>query len=199
MKHTKTISTLIFLILSISSYGQVEKRKNYFPIWTFHQQNINIHGMSIGLLSFNDEPRYTNTNGIKLELIGMGILIPLIPSSPIVENDSAFIKLAQEPLSEKINGLNLSATGSVCHCLTNGLTAGFIGQIHHQVNGISTSLLMSFTQKHNGIMMAMFNDAYYMKGLQIGLVNNGYNLKGLQIGLWNVNQRRKLPLINWNF
>ena len=216
------------MTLTVCSYGQSVKRKNYFPIWTFHQDSINIHGLSIGLWSFNSEPRYTNTNGIKLEIIGIGIGIPLIPRSPIVETDSAFIKLKQEPLSERINGLNLSASGSACHCLTNGLTAGFIGQIHFQVNGISASLFMNFTQKHNGFMTAMFNDAYYMNGLQVGLGNNGYKtkgvqiglignnakemkglqiglfnksekFKGLQIGLWNVNQKRKLPLINWNF
>jgi hypothetical protein len=199
--------------LTISSYGQVDKRKNYFPIWTFHKDSIKIHGISVGLWSFNSEPRFTNTNGIKIELIGVGIGIPLIPRSPIIETDSAFIKLRNEQLSERINGLNLSASGSVCHCLTNGLTAGFIGQIHFQVNGISTSLFMNFTQKHNGVMTALFNDAYYMNGLQVGFSNNGYKingvqiglfnkskkLKGIQIGLWNVNQRRKLPLINWNF
>jgi len=228
MRQITNILTMLFFILTISSYGQVDKRKNYFPIWTFHQDSINIHGISVGLWSFNSEPRFTNTNGIKIELIGVGIGIPLIPRSPIVETDSAFIKLKQEPLSERINGLNLSASGSACHCLTNGLTAGFIGQIHFQVNGISSSLFMNFTQRHNGVMTALFNDAYYMNGLQIGFSNNGYktkglqigilgnnademnglqigifnkskNLKGLQIGLWNVNQKRKLPLINWNF
>jgi hypothetical protein len=225
MRHTKTITTLLFLILTISSYGQVGKRKNYFPIWTFHQDSINIHGISVGLWSFNSKPRHTNTNGIKFELIGVGVIMPL---SPIVENDSSFVKLQQESLSERINGLNLSTSGTVCHCLTNGLTAGLIGQINFQVNGISTSLFMNFTQKHNGLMTAMFNEAYYMNGLQIGLSNYGYKtkgvqlgllsngskemkglqiglfnksekLRGIQIGLWNVNQKRKLPLINWNF
>jgi hypothetical protein len=228
MRLTTIILTILFFILTISSYGQVDNRKNYFPIWTFHKDSINIHGISVGLWSFNSEPRFTNTNGIKIELIGIGIGIPLIPRSPIVETDSAFIKLKQEPLSERINGLNLSASGSACHCLTNGLTAGFIGQMHFQVNGISTSLFMNFTQKHSGVMTALFNDAYYMNGLQLGFSNNGYKtkglqvgilennademnglqialfnkskkLKGIQIGLWNVNQRRKLPLINWNF
>lgn len=228
MKESTNILIILFLILTISLYGQIDKRKNYLPIWTFHQNNINIHGTSIGLWTFNSEPRHTNTNGIKIELIGIGILIPLIPRSPIIETDSAFIKLTKEPLSERINGLNLSASGSACHCLTNGLTAGYIGQIHFQVNGLSTSLFMNFTQKHNGVMTALFNDAYYMNGLQIGFSNNGYKtkglqigvlgnnademkgvqiglfnkskkLKGLQIGLWNVNQKRKLPLFNWNF
>jgi len=65
MRHIKTITTILFLILTIRSFGQVGKRKNYFPIWTFHQDSINIHGISVGLWSFNSEPRFTNTNGIK--------------------------------------------------------------------------------------------------------------------------------------
>ena len=228
MKLTNTIPIILFLFLTINSFGQVQKKKNYFPIWTFHKDSINIHGISLGLWSFNSKPRYTNTNGIKFELIGVGIVIPLIPRSPIVETDSDFVKLKLVPLSERINGLNLSTSGTLCHCLTNGLTAGFIGQINFQVNGISTSLFMNFSQKHNGVMTALFNDAYYMDGLQVGFSNNGYKtkgvqiailgnnsneikgvqiglinkskrLKGIQIGLWNVNQRRKLPLINWNF
>lgn len=228
MRHPTKILTYLFFILTMSAYGQVDERKNYFPIWTFHQDCIKVHGISVGFWSVGSKPRYTNTNGIKIELIGVGVGIPLIPKSPIVETDSAFMKLNLEPFSESINGLNLSASGSVCHCLTNGIAAGFIGQIHFQVNGLSSSLFMNFTQKLNGIMTAMLNDAYYMngvqvgfsnhgyktkglqieilrnnademKGLQIGLINKSIKLTGLQIGLWNVNQKRKLPFINWNF
>ncbi len=38
-----------------------------------------------------------------------------------------------------------------------------------------------------------------MKGLQIGVVNKAKRLRGIQLGIWNINERRKLPLINWNF
>jgi len=213
MKNITIITTVLFLFLTISSFGQINQKKDYFPAGTFHQDSINIHGISVGLWSFNDEPRNTNTNGIKFELIGVGIALPLIPRSPIVETEEDFVKLNQKPLSERINGLNLSTSGTVCHCVTNGFTAGFIGQINFKVNGISTSLVMNLVQKQNGFMASMFNDAYSVNGLQvglgntgvktrgaqIGLINNSKNLKGIQIGLWNVNQKRKLPLINWNF
>ncbi|MDO5509836.1 MAG: hypothetical protein Q4F57_04010 [Weeksellaceae bacterium] len=228
MKSNKYLIRLLFLILTVCCYGQSDLRKDYYPIWTFHQDSINIHGLAVGLWTFHPEPRYTNTNGIKLEIMGIGIALPLMPRSPIVTTDSAFNELRKKPLSERINGLNLSASGTSCKCLTNGMTAGLMGQIHHQVNGVSLSIFMNFTQKHNGIMAALLNDAYYMNGWQIGLNNTGYKTKGLQIaifgnlatemnglqiglfnyseklngvqiGLWNVNQRRKLPLINWNF
>lgn len=226
MRNIQSLIILFFLAITITSFGQ-KKKKNRFPISTFHKDSINIHGISIGLWSLG-ETRHTNTNGIKFELIGVGIFVPLMPKSPIVKTDSAFIQIKKEPLSEKINGLNLSATGTSCHCLTNGVTIGFSGQINFQVNGISTSIFMNFTQKHNGVMIAMTNEAYYMnglqigyfnggfktkgiqiglfqnsaknmKGIQVGLVNKSENLKGFQFGLWNTNGRRSLPFINWQF
>jgi hypothetical protein len=224
------MATVLFSTLLLSAYGQVDKRKNYIPIWTFHQRHINIHGISLGLWSFNynSQPRYTHTNGLKLELIGLGFGMPLISKSPVVESDSEFTELRSIPLSERINGINLSTTGTVCHCLTNGVTAGLIGQIHFQVNGVAASLLMNVSQKHHGVMVAMTNDAYVMHGLQVGISNNTYlgkglqagafnsnldkmkgiqmgiinkarHIEGFQVGLWNVNQKRKLPFFNWHF
>ena len=199
-------------ILSVCVHGQVRK-KNVFPIWTYHKKNINIHGISLGLASVFDEPRLTNTNGIKLELIGVGILVPLIPQSPIAQNDSAFAELMKAPVSERINGLNLSLSGTACDCVTNGVSAGFVGQITRKVNGISASVFLNFTQVTNGVQAAFMNESYKLRGLQlgarnhaksvkgfqVGLINSSRKLKGIQLGLWNVNDKRKLPLINWNF
>ncbi len=225
-----SITVLTLCLLTSSLRGQVESRRSYFPIWSFHAERANINGISVGLWSlyYNSKPRFTHTNGIKYELIGIGIGIPLAPRSPVVETDSAFNLLKKNPFSEIVNGLNLSTSGTACHCLTNGLTAGIIGQLNSQVNGVSLSVFMNFTQCHNGVMMSLLNDAYYLKGLQLGFGNHGFktrgiqigllgnnakemkgvqigafnrseNFSGLQIGLWNVNQKRKLPLLNWNF
>ncbi len=221
------LTATILLLITFCSYGQVEERKDYFPIWTYHQSGITIHGISLGLWSSLNAPKYTNTNGIKIELIGLGVLVPLIPRSPVAENDSTFLKLTKEPISEIINGLSISASGAVCDCITNGISTGLIGQINFQVNGISSSIFMNFAQRHNGIQIAFFNESYYMRGLQLGISNYGVKskglqigignsgtetrglqlglfnkskkLKGVQIGLWNVSQNRKLPIINWNF
>jgi len=212
----RTFVSILFFVLTICSYGQNENR---FPIWTFHEENVNIHGISVGLWSTIISERNTNTNGIRLEVIGLGILVPMIPDFPTFE----------EQRSERINGLNLSALGTVCDCLTNGLSIGAGGQINYQVNGISATIFGNVTQKHNGIMVALFanwsdtmnglqlgvinnnnseangvqigaaNDSEKMGGLQIGLFNKSKSFRGIQIGIWNVNQKRKLPLINWNF
>jgi len=216
MKTMKLKLILLLLIASTNAVlAQSPKRKNRFPVGTFHHKNQNITGISVGLYSGfdDDEDRNVHTNGIRLEPIGMGIAVPLIPSSPISETEGQFKATMAAPPSEVINGFNLSPAGTVCDCITNGVSAGLIGQINKQVNGISASLMMNFSESTNGIQLAMFNESYAMnglqigisntgrsaRGLQIGLVNESDNLKGVQIGLWNVNKKRKLPIINWNF
>jgi hypothetical protein len=37
------------------------------------------------------------------------------------------------------------------------------------------------------------------KGVQVALYNKSMDFRGVQLGLWNVNGRRSLPLINWQF
>jgi len=207
----------------VASRPDYRQNKNRFPVWTYHEKDVNIHGISLGLLPFEEyffdkSRKYSSTNGIRLELIGMGIFVPFIPYMPTFE----------EGYAERINGLSLSASGATCDCLINGLSVGGIGHIINQVNGISATMF-NVIGKHNGIMIAPINmsdvmnglqlgftnnndsDAYgvqvgilgngteVMRGLQIGLVNVSENLRGIQIGIWNVNQKRKLPLINWNF
>ncbi len=203
----------------ITASAQIPARTDHFPIGSFHKQNSNIHGIGVGLYSGIDEGpkdiqfRNVHINGIKLEAIGLGIFVPLMPDSPVAADEEEFQERMAEPLSEKVNGLNLSPAGTASDCFTNGISAGLIGQIGRQVNGISASIMMNFAQKHNGIQVAMFNEAYLMnglqlglanssgraRGLQIGLVNHSTNFKGIQLGLWNTNQKRKLPILNWNF
>ena len=52
----------------------------------------------------------------------------------------------------------------------------------------------------NGIGIAVIgNFDTEVNGTQIGLFNKANKLKGIQIGLWNTNEKRRLPIINWNF
>jgi hypothetical protein len=51
-----------------------------------------------------------------------------------------------------------------------------------------------------GVSVAPFaNFGKKCRGLQIGAFNKCDDFKGIQIGWWNENEKRKLPLINWNF
>lgn len=197
----------LLLLVSLSASAQ---RKHYFPIWTFQQDSIVVNGLSVGLASL-EGPFKTTSNGIKLE-IGLGFFVPLIPKTPIADSPDVYNKLISDPNSEHINGLYLSGTGAVCECKTNGAVLGFVGHITRQVNGLSACLFFNFAQKHNGVQLAIFssdafvssglqvsifNEAHILKGVQLGVINHTIESKGLQIGVWNVNEKRKLPIINW--
>lgn len=205
--------TLILFACSTITQAQLPKKNSYI-VGVLHQKNINVYGVGVALFSgFDEEDRNVQTNGIRLEAFGMGILVPLIPKSPVSETEEEFAKSMSVVPSERINGFNISPFGTVCDCVTNGISTGLIGQIGRTVNGISASVMMNFAERHNGIQMAMFNESYAMggiqlglsnsgvraRGLQIGLVNHSKDLRGLQVGLWNVNQKRKMPILNWSF
>ena len=57
-----------------------------------------------------------------------------------------------------------------------------------------------FTEIVNGLQFSfILNDSYLTRGVQVGLINRSQSLTGVQFGLWNINQKRKFPIINWNF
>jgi hypothetical protein len=211
MRYKHVLLLLTFIFTAHFLFAQLPKRKNYFPAWSFHQRNSNISGFSVGLGSLSNSVMNVRSNGIRIEAIGAGIIVPLIPRSPIPTSDTVDVTLPKDKISEVINGINLATTGSVCDCVISGINLGVMGHINYQVNGFTAVVFMNFVQKLNGLQLAMFNDTYQMngvqlglfnvgvktKGLQLGLFNKAKNLQGVQLGLWNVNSKRKLPLLNW--
>jgi hypothetical protein len=228
MKKIALLIATILIVVGITYAQTVEKIKviNFFAFkQTVHKTN----GVKIGIAAIDSNANSSVTNGLNLEIIGVGLIIPIIPRSPIAENDSEYIEAKKYYCGAKINGLNISASGNALNAKINGISIGYVGQIQYKVNGFSATSFTNFVQEHNGVMAAIFiNHSYKMNGVQIGIFNgvnigNGIqiggrinvaekfsgvqialhnvakNLKGIQIGLWNVNQKRKLPLINWNF
>lgn len=180
---------------------------------TFHKTGRTINGLSYGLWS-GDGDKTTITNGARIEMPGIGIFAMVWPESLVAETDSAYENVMHMPVSEKINGLNISATGTACNCTVSGISFGSFGQYLMKMNGLSLSGL-NMVQHGNGVQLAMYaNDNYKMngiqlaffnnystrmRGLQVAAINHSKNSRGIQIGLWNVNEKRKLPFINWNF
>ena len=210
----KLLFSLILISFSNISFSQLQKRKVFFPVGSFQKENAVINGLSVGLWTEDRPPRNTISNGIRLEVPGYGFAAPMIGSSPISENDSAFKARMNDTLSEKINGINISATGTFCDCTVSGITIGSLGQILRKVNGFSCSTFINAAQEMNGIQASIFNNQCYImsgiqlgmfnynkktRGIQIGIRNTSENTRGIQIGLLNKNECRTLPLINWNF
>jgi hypothetical protein len=190
---------LLLCICFMSSDAAAQKKKFYFPAWTYHKKNAVILGVSGGLWSSAmDNPRRTTSIGLKVEAPGVGLFAALVPSSPVSQTDSAFQEFKKQVVSETVWGVSASALGTICNCTVNGISVGTVGQIQGRVNGISFSAV-SFAEVHNGIQLSVFSQTYKMNGLQIGFMNNSSRTRGIQIGLWNKNEKRSLPIINWNF
>jgi hypothetical protein len=217
------IYIILLLTLSVKfTYAQAP-RSNRFPLGNFHRGNTNIHGLSYGLFSSVDDERNTNTNGIKLEALGLGFFLPLVPKDPLEDGN-----FTNGKFSERINGMSISGTGTICNCKINGMSFGMIGQVVTKINGISVVMMLNLVVEHNGLQLGGINSATKMngvqvglfssaaeeatgiqisatnsvkkgRGLQIGLFNTARHFKGIQLGLYNKNQRRTTPFINWNF
>jgi hypothetical protein len=210
----KKIVVLLLIFISFQSFSQEDKHWHIFPVWTYHQHDATIYGVSLGLYTGQKTPRYTYTNGLRLELIGTGFSRNILRGrSPIVKNGNRYRYLCRKPLSEKVNGLNISLLGGMSHMTVNGISIGGLAQFNHRMNGISISGLMNLAQSHNGIQISTYNKVYRFSGLQfginnntvsgtglqIGLLNNAKDMRGIQIGLWNKNKKRSLPIFNWQF
>lgn len=222
-------ATLTALLMLLAIVTNAQKNKTYFPAWTYHQKNVNIYGISAGVSDLLWENGNTKTYGIRLSAIGEGIFAFMIPHSPVIDfDDTANTAINRDnTMLEHINGINLSTSGTMCRCNINGVSVGFLGHVADTINGISIVLFQNYAQIHTGIQFAVMSEAYKMhgvqvggmnknfhtkglqigvynknkhtKGVQLGGVNKSRDTKGIQIGLWNTNERRKLPLINWNF
>ena len=226
----KIIILAFLTFFSINVFSQEYNLKKRYIIWTFHTENTTVNGISLGAFpNLNDKSRFVKTNGIRLEIPGLGFLAPLGNGSPISRIDSVSGKFNRKDykFDEIINGINIS-TGTVGKVNYNGITIGAIAQFGELNNGIALAGIWNAMNKSNGIQISLLaNEALYsngvqislgnsaiimnglqiggnnyskeMYGIQIGILNKSKNTKGLQIGIWNINEKRKFPILNWNF
>ena len=218
------------ILFSVKISSQDYTKKTRYLIGTFHTQNTTINGISFcAFPDLNHKSRFVKTNGVRLEIPGLGFLAPFGNGSRVTGIDSIGGKFNRKDyeLDEIINGLNFS-TGTIGDVSYNGITIGVIAQfgiINNGIalagiwnamdisNGIQVSLLLNETLYNNGVQIALGNStlmmngiqiggrnyAKEMHGIQIGIWNKSKKTKGIQIGLWNINEKRKFPLLNWNF
>lgn len=101
----------------------------------------------------------------------------------------------------RINGVGVSIVGNFVE-KHNGLlvSGGYFGNQTFKFNGVAISFIGNESFDMNGLQIATQN--YILNkgtGVQIGLYNQAKNFRGIQIGLWNKNDKRSLPIINWQF
>lgn len=199
-----------------SSYyeGIIEQRfedtlkKNKPPVikkWAwFTPSNANkISGLNIGLqtmtLADNDSLVIHGVN-LNADILSTFAIMYAIAGHTLPTLVSMSDTADKRYMKGKIAGLSISGGGvmddlKMCGLAINGFMSGMT-----EVNGVQITGLLNVNQEFKGLMIGgLYNTSVKGRGLQIGLVNICKDLKGIQLGIWNVNSKRKLPLINWNF
>ena len=225
LNSTRSKLRLIFLLLFLPLLTDAQNKLR-LPVWSFHDNNTNIIGLSFGFTS-TEKRINVKSIGLHFELLGLGAIAPMMPGSPLSDSFE-YVQSISKNVSERVYGLNISPLGTFSDPIeisginisgiaslsrkVNGLTFSVFGNFADVANGGQFSLFGNEVQIANGLQMAISNSAriqsiglqlrgfnYSQKhvGLQIGIYNKTNILKGIQIGLWNVNGKRKFPIINW--
>ena len=96
----------------------------------------------------------------------------------------------------EMKGVQLAAIGNHV-VIFSGLQCAFLNKAK-QLKGIQVGLYNE-SNKEKGVQIAVLNKSEEINGVQIGLINRSKKTRGFQFGLLNENEKRVLPLINWNF
>lgn len=204
----------VILLISLSFSSQSQSLQNRYLGWYLPSSNTRINGLGIGLvLNKLEEPPLivtTVVNGVSIEILGYGAVLPMMGGDPVTNKPDTFYLDSANIASELnkfnypnyiINGITISPGGTnTTNANINGINISGIATATGRMNGLSMSLFYNGSGIVNGVSMAMLsNNTIQSNGLQIGLFTSTKRLKGIQIGLWNKNEKRTLPIFNWNF
>jgi hypothetical protein len=210
MKTKISIILVVFLAIQCSYnriFSQIEPEGNAYVLAFLPNKKKNIYGLAIGLIGSESYCSYGNirtSHGLNLQLLGSGWFVVLSKQfwNPKLGfgNDSIINNVLNDETQYRVrhNGLLLSSLGTNTS-ISNGLSISGVVSNGMTMNGIAFNLLSNNYMVSNGVAISLLNRAYKANGIQVGIINKSKYLKGIQIGLWNVNSKRRMPLINWCF
>ena len=209
----KYIATKIFCLFCFSISGQCDstkytKSKAKYVVGFIPSRAKKIYGISLGLIGSETalcHDGYTQvSDGLNIQIFGEGFMqMFYIGHHPFVKayknnDDSTFKVLESQTFKVIHNGFLISPFGTFTDQI-NGISISGFMSLGVRMNGLSINALWNAYIEQNGIVIGLVNYTIYSRGIQIGLINKTVKLKGIQIGLWNKNDKRSLPLINWDF
>ena len=209
---------MIITFLCFNSYGQAQTidRKIKNVAWIYPTNVNQVNGILFNFLSpqnkdlFSSKPLSQNEKIKELDLKTNGLDINLDPiglvTAPLWLIFSIYPEIHEEEFEDldiktakRVNGLQIGAE-FLDSSIVNGIDINLSASSNSRVNGISITPIINKDDSINGLSIAgIGNHVKNCNGLQIALFNSCYNLRGIQLGLWNINQKRSLPFINWNF
>ncbi|MFN8206593.1 MAG: hypothetical protein U0T82_04200 [Bacteroidales bacterium] len=189
----KKLLFITFLVLAVQVNAQI--RKNRPLVWVIPSVDTRINGLAGGLiinsLKDTDSALTTEINGVSIELIGVGLLLPLAPSNPIYfesddfylndENLDSIVK-SYNYVKYRINGISISGGGIGGHDINiNGLNISGINTLIGKMTGLSICIMFNISGVVNGVSIGgIVNNSIQSKGLQIGLFNKTTRLRGFR-------------------
>lgn len=210
MKRILIILLIVFSATFSFSQGDSlefdKKAKDRFVIWLIPSASKNIYGIAIGPVGSEaicNRPYTKFSHGLNLQILGQGFFqtfyINKYKFKDFHRNDNLDSLSLRDTIPKRAihNGLLISPLGTFTDQV-NGISISLWMSKGKKINGLSFNLLWNLYEEINGISIGFVNHTAVTKGLQIGLVNKTKKLRGFQFGLWNKNERRSLPLVNWN-
>ena len=211
------LSALVAIVFDISVSAQntckindTVRTQNRYVLGLLPSRSKNLYGIAIGPIGsecFCYLPYTRNSNGLNIQL-GQGIFQTFMIKSwnldkytEIIDslNNADILHSKSIPLKKVIhNGILLAVFGTFSDQI-NGISCSAWMSSNRIVNGLSFNLLWNIQQTINGAVIGIANTTIKTYGVQAGLYNKSVKLKGFQFGIWNVNEKKTLPLVNWNF
>lgn len=182
----------------IAKQDTILYKRNFIWFLPFNANEVN--GISLGVHTGNINGKKIKVNGLNINADMGSMFITMF--STLHFFDAANVKVLSDTLAAdgkiSINGFGISAGGIMYGKRLNGLFVNGGICESNIAKGIFITGGLNYFQSMKGISIGgIRNTAVKCTGLQIGLINSCKYLKGLQLGLWNVNNKRKMPLINW--
>lgn len=174
-------------------------------VWFTPSKAKRINGVNIGIVSLFGNQDSLQISGVNLNADLLSILftmyLPFLPLDTSWKQRETYPALVKyDPSKHRIHGLSLSAGGLIDDGYMRGLAINGSLCMMSDMRGVCiTGIKNRFNEFYGLTIGGISNLSYKGRGVQIGLVNKCKDLRGVQLGLWNVNSKRKLPLINWSF
>jgi hypothetical protein len=203
-----SIACVIVAAICLALTTSLSAQDRKYVMWYSPSNATEVYGVMLDVFPREESFPHYAVYGVELNINPLGLFVPPILVFQSLDPAMHRVEGTVESLERKdfsdyqkiIYGLQAGTMNVAEPYIIYGLDLSLVGSFESIVNGMSISLVMNKQDIVNGLTVAVIgNHNIRCRGVQAGLINTCSDLKGIQIGIWNVNQKRKLPLINWNF
>ena len=169
-----------------------------------------INGIAFGVWTKNMKNSQLNLRdslvirGLNIEINPMSIFMIMMGNTQTTgrcaDDLDYYYKVLKKDWYVKISGVHINPLTTINEITIKGLNITGLITVADEIHGVTISGVNNFAYIMNGLSISgIRNRATLAKGVQIGLFNKATELRGFQFGLWNINGKRSLPFINWQF